>query len=262
MFAHFLIAVDEITDRYSNGLPKTILSYKITSNKLILDRERGFYSNGEMKYDKRYRNGEVYSSRSWVKVNLREYYYPLDKLINNPRVYVYENQDGELMDIQKLETTIEENGDTILVSTFYSDLYDKGSIWKERCTLEGIEHISGPTYQMVDSLIFQYHQDIGESSHASFNRDNVDYTIFWERILKGTLESNSTEIWDYDDSRVITSEAIIFKDIFSDGKEDIYSRTLQYQKGIGRVSLVDEYQTLKLVYIFSLDDFEYFKDDW
>ena len=48
---HFLLAIDEVVDKYSNGLPKTIVSYKVVNNQLHIVCKINFNKIFQIKFD-------------------------------------------------------------------------------------------------------------------------------------------------------------------------------------------------------------------
>tara|TARA_B100000131_G_C18061733_1_gene590733 strand:+ start:63 stop:854 length:792 start_codon:yes stop_codon:yes gene_type:complete len=243
LFSIFL-PIDEITESHSNGAPKTIKTYKVQNNKLILEREREFYSNGILKYDRKFKNGEEYSFNSWgrdggaFKVNLRKYYFPIDSFIDSAKVYIYKNNEtGAISDIIKCQSFVEASGDTLFVSTFYDDFYSLGSEWKELCSSEGLVNISSKESKMINSPLFEYNQQLGDKSKASYYHRGEK--IFWERTFVDTLDN-----------------MIVYKDIFRQNNKIVYSRTLFYKDGVGRLAVKDSYGLSSLVEIIDLDTFE------
>ena len=241
----FGFTIDEVTESHSDGTPKTIKTYKIQNNKLILEREREFYSNGVMKYDRKYRNNQEYSLNSWdrngnvFEVNLREYYFPIDSFIENPKVYIYENDSGVISDIIKCEAFIEKNGDTLFVSTFYNDFNSPGVEWRELCSANGLLNIDSERSKMINSPLFNYNQKIGESSKSSYYHNNEK--VFWERTFLDTLDN---------------MDLVVYKDVFKQNNEVVYSRNLFYKYGVGRVAVYDDYGRLTLEKIIDLKTFQ------
>ena len=246
-----LMSLETVAEYHSNGTPKIVKTYKIQSNKLILDKEQEFYSNGVIKFETKYRNGEAHSFNSWdktgkpFKINLREYYFPIDKFIDNPQVYIYEDWSRRIKDIIKCETLIDGNRDTIFTLTFYSDLNSPGFEWKEKCTSKGILNMSSPEYKMINSPLFNYEQDLGDKSQASYFIDGRE--IYWERTLWDTVSWRNNENLIYYLENVPESlykdiqelDLVVYSDSFKENNETIdhWGRDLFYSKGIGRVAV-------------------------
>ena len=84
--------------------------------------------------------------------NLRKYYFPIEKFIDNPQVYIYKDDvNGYVKDIIKCESFIQKNGDTLFVSTFYNNYWSAGAEWNELCLSEGLINIDSKDSKMISS---------------------------------------------------------------------------------------------------------------
>ena len=144
-----------------------------------------------------------------------------------------------LKKIDEAKAFIEKNGDTLFVSTFYNDLNSPGVEWRELCSANGLLNIDSERSKMINSPLFNYNQQIGESSKSSYYHNNEK--VFWERTFLDTLDN---------------MDLVVYEDVFKQNNEVVYSRNLFYKYGVGRVAVYDDYGRLTLEKIIDLKTFQ------
>ena len=68
----FFFGLDQILETFNDGSPKIVRTYSSYSNKLALTRELGYYIDGQLEYEKKYRNGKLVSNNRWNKNGKKE----------------------------------------------------------------------------------------------------------------------------------------------------------------------------------------------
>ena len=71
LFSSFF-GLDQILETFNNGSPKIVRTYSSYSNKLALTKEIGYYVNGQIEYEKKYRNGELVVTNKWNQNGKKE----------------------------------------------------------------------------------------------------------------------------------------------------------------------------------------------
>ena len=66
------LGLDQILETFNNGAPRIIRTYSTYGNKIILTKEVGYYFEGQIEYQKNYRNGELVSTNKWNRDGKKE----------------------------------------------------------------------------------------------------------------------------------------------------------------------------------------------
>ena len=61
------LSLDYISETYDDGTPKIVKAYRKYGSTLGLVSETGYYIDGQMEYQKKYRNEELVSTSMWNK---------------------------------------------------------------------------------------------------------------------------------------------------------------------------------------------------